>query len=250
MADIDERDVPRGRRPALATVQSGFGRRAAGFGLLLASASVLMAACSSVTSSHANPAGTTSSTVASTTSTTTSPPTAAPISTTSGSSETGIISTDGTIGSLRFGVSTEANIDAVAGVPVASVTASFAAPGRPDYHALGYGCSMTQVGSEPTLQAGEYCQTIYYLNTSTGTFQGFVTSSPMFRTSLGTTVGMSSSEAAGLEGQSAHYGCRRAIGPILGPDLRIYLDVGPTLTDNVTDIAVETLSNDVGLLFC
>jgi len=109
---------------------------------------------------------------------------------------------------------------------------------------------MTQVGSEPTLQAGEYCQTIYYLNTSTGTFQGLVTASPMFRTSHGATVGMSSTEAAGLEGQPAHYGCRRAIGPILGPDLRMYLDVGPNLTDSVTDIAVETLSNDVGVLFC
>jgi hypothetical protein len=109
---------------------------------------------------------------------------------------------------------------------------------------------MTQVGSEATLQAGEYCQSIYYLNTSTDTFQGFVTSSPMFRTSHGAAAGMPSSEAAGLEGQPAHYGCRRAIGPILGPDLRIYLDVGPNLTDSVTDIAVETLSNDVGVLFC
>jgi hypothetical protein len=165
-----------------------------------------------------------------------------------GNGGSGVVSTDGSVGSLKFGVSTQADVEAFAGPPQSTTGASI--PGFPAYTALEYLC-----GVPASLWN---CQTTYYLNTSTGLLEGFGTTSPNFHTSRGTTVGMSAAEAQRREDNKGSDGCQFGINLAPGTgvgaaNVRIFLPSNPTgsgLVGSVTEIASAAVSGDVGNLFC
>jgi hypothetical protein len=148
----------------------------------------------------------------------------------------------GGVDGLRFGTATEADIVGVFGNPAKRFEGSFSAPGRPDYIALSYDCP-------GPLGSGEFCTTTFFINKTTSTFEAFLTSSTQYETGEGATVGMSAQQASTLEDVSIQDGCRSDVGPIEYL-ARMYLDLSAPGAGQVSDIAMESLKNDVGLLFC
>jgi hypothetical protein len=181
------------------------------------------------------------------------------------SSQRGIVTTAGRVGSLQFGKSTEADVRAMVGTPDATLRASFSAPGYPEYDALGYDCSTTAAPGKTALVVqpavrGPYCATIYFVNTAKKTLAAFETTSPNYATESGTTVGMTPADAQQREGrQLIPHGCEgsfiqvgsfpydRAATPTDAVEL---IFVGPSTKDDVWMIATESNVNPVGLLFC
>lgn len=182
---------------------------------------------------------------------------------------TGVIGTDGSVGDLRFGSSTQADIRAAAGIPEVTSAASYPAPGTPDFKAVGYQCSPNVIpGAKPLLLSTgtlTFCVTVYYLNASTGLLEAFETASPNFHTTKGTTVGQSSAQAQQLEGQPPVVtGCGEGIA--LSSAATVVIEIStqgssPTSSGTVTDIRAETSKRfgppgitpgapGVGLLYC
>jgi hypothetical protein len=176
----------------------------------------------------------------------------------------GVVSLDGSVGNLRFGNSTQADVYAAAGTPAATAEGNFGLPGAPNYEALGYQCSSNPVpaanSTGPILNLGgpPYCLTVYYLDASTGLLEAFATASPNFRTTRGTTVGMTSAKAQQLEGQPDVDGCFEGISLAENNPATILIDIPnpagppPSPTDMVTELESETSAGapGVGLLFC
>ena len=136
---------------------------------------------------------------------------------------------------LQLGASYEADVRDAFGTPDATATGTFEVPNRPDYKALGYECSnqsaldLTPLHVQPQT-AGPYCRTVFYLNTTTERLAGFRTTSTVFHTEHGTTVGMTESEAQRREGRPAIAGCFGGItiGNLSPDDIQIEITVGAT----------------------
>jgi len=176
--------------------------------------------------------------------------------------EGGVLAVGGQIGPLQLGVSTEADLAADIGTPEATAVGNIDV-GLPNYIALGYDCSVIP-GAIPLVVEpqvlGPYCGTVYYLNVKTQTLAGFQTVSSRYETAEGTTVGMTSIEAAQREGQqpSGQASCLPDsirlgnMGGYVGTatPAQIEIWIGSEPTETVTDITVENSANPVGLLSC
>jgi hypothetical protein len=193
------------------------------------------------------PAGTTSSSSSSTTSTTTLPV-----------QPTNMIVTAESVGPLRFGSATAADVRSKVGTPDAEVRGSFGVSTLPDYEALGYRCSSTK--SDQRVHIGAYgsdtppyCSTVYFINVDTQTLAGFLTTASDDATARGTTVGMTEADAQRREGGPSIAGCFTGIrigsATPTGFD-RMFVFVGVHPNDQVTGIAVDDPSNSIGNLFC
>ncbi len=173
----------------------------------------------------------------------------------------GAITETGAVGSLQIGRSTQSEIEAAAGPPDDTTSGSFEAPGDPNYVALAYGCSQTQVGTALPFGANggaPYCLTVYFLDSTNGVLEAFSTASAHFHTANGTTIGTPSATAQHNEnGQFVGDGCgtpgitEYGQGPVT---IKIDIPIGSSgsagPSDPVTDINVESTKNPVGLLFC
>jgi hypothetical protein len=186
-------------------------------------------------------------------------------------SQGGVVTTSGRVGDLQLAQSTEADVRASIGAPDATTRGSFSAPGQkagdpalPDYDALGYGCGATAAPTRIPLAVqpavrGPYCATIYFINTSTKTLAAFETTSPTYLSAQATSIGMSPADAQQREGkQLIPHGCAGSfiqLGTFYqnGPGATgaaEFIFVGPTASNPVRMIAVESNVNPVGMLFC
>jgi len=168
-----------------------------------------------------------------------------------------IVTTSGTVGPLQFGVSTAADVQTAAGTPDSTATGTFSAPGLPDYQALGYDCSDQNPAGRLPLhvqpqEAGPYCRTIFYVNTTSQKLGAFATTSSQYETGHGTTAGMSNAEAQQRESVAPVYGCFGGIqlGDLKGTDTEVFIWVAKRPTDTVVQLAAEGASDQVGLMFC
>lgn len=203
------------------------------------------------------PAGTTSSSTSSSTSTSTS---------TSSSSTTTLprpqptikVVTAESVGSLRFGVATAADVRKDGGAPDADVRGSFGVSTLPAYEALGYRCSSTK--SDHGVHIGAYgsdtppyCRTVYFINVTTETLAGFLTTASGYATAQGTTVGVTEAGAQRREGRPSIAGCFTGIqigsAAPSGFD-RMFVFVGVHPNDLVTGIAADNSANSIGNLYC
>jgi hypothetical protein len=197
--------------------------------------------------------------------------TQAPVSTTSSSSSTSTstttpvppppkitVVTASSVGSLRFGVATAADVSRQVGAPDADVRGSFGTATLPGYQALGYDCS--NIKTKQGIHIGPYgsdtppyCHTVYFINVNTSTLAGFETTASNYSTARATTVGMTESAAQQREGRSAVAGCFTGIrigsAAPSGFD-RLFVFVGVRSTDQVSSIAADSSTNSVGVLFC
>ena len=177
-----------------------------------------------------------------------------PVSTTAVPPGPEVVSATG-VGSFQFGVTTEAQVEAVKGFPEQRAPGSFHAPNRPDYLALGYGCG-TSTSYQFELQVnGRYCATVYFVNTATGTLAAFITNSVGFQTAKGTVVGTGAQQASQREGLPVVHGCYAGIEVTAGGGapsvlLDVALGAGGQPTGPVIDIRAEATTDSVGLLFC
>jgi hypothetical protein len=176
----------------------------------------------------------------------------------------GVVSEQGTVGSLRFGSSTQADVQAFAGTPDATDAGSVEpdAPQFAPYKALGYQCSGTQTAVARPLGASIWCQTVYYLNARTGILVGFDTGAPSFHTTRGSTAGMSIGQAQQLEGQQSLSGCLVGIwlgtpygrsptgGAAPNPATVLIQTASGAVNNTVGDLQAESNSGGVGLFFC
>jgi hypothetical protein len=162
------------------------------------------------------------------------------------------------VGSLRFGVATAADVRSKVGAPDADVLGSFGVSTLPDYQALGYRCSSTK--SDHGVHIGAYgpdtppyCRTVYFINVDTHTLAGFLTTASGYATAQGTMVGMSEATARRREGRPSIAGCFTGIqigsAAPSGFD-RMFVFVGVHPNDLVTGIAVDDPANSIGNLFC
>lgn len=206
-----------------------------------------------------NPSNTTQKTVGTTSSTSSS-------SSTSTSSTTkpvppppkiNVVTAD-SVGSLRFGVATAADVRAQLGPPDADVRGSFGVSSLPAYQALGYRCSSTK--SDHGVHIGAYasdtppyCRTVYFINVDTHTLAGFLTTTSGYATAQGTTVGMTEAAAQRREGRPAIGGCFTGIqiGNVAPSGFdRMFVFVGVHPNDPVTGIAADNPANSIGNLYC
>lgn len=112
----------------------------------------------------------------------------------------GVVSQDGSVGSLRLDRSTRSDVQAFAGSP------DYVGAGRiaplmhqfPDFLALGYDCHASAYGiptlkldpsTGDTLPSHTDCQTVFYINQKTGKLAAFLTAAPAFRTTAGVRPG-------------------------------------------------------------
>ena len=170
----------------------------------------------------------------------------------------GTLTLGGQIGPLQLGVSTEADVVANVGTPDATATGNFGVS-FPNYLALGYDCSVipgaVPLVVQPLVEA-PYCGTVYYLNTKTQTLAGFNTISNRYTTAEGTRVGMSSTEAASREGQTARTGClplNIRLGNnegYAGPPTSVEINIFMSAHDTVSQLTADNVANQVGVLFC
>jgi pimeloyl-ACP methyl ester carboxylesterase len=168
----------------------------------------------------------------------------------------GVVATDGQVGSLALGVSTEADVDSALGRPDAAEAGTFEVPNTPNYRALGYQCVNTKTSNLIPLvtypqEEGPYCRTVYFIDAQTNRLGGFETVSNRYETANGTRVGMSSAEASRRERQPVQSGCFGGID--LNPTsarARVYVFAGPAPTGKVADISADSNTDSVGTLFC
>src|SRR2546423_12792562 len=127
----------------------------------------------------------------------------------------GVVSATGAVGTLRIDRSSEAAVRAFAGRPAFS-RAGRSDPSMPRYRALGYSCLRSPapgrrdpllIGPRGAPRSNVYCQTIYYVDLTSGKLAAFYTGSSAFHTPRGTRVGMSQSEAASRERSAPQGGC-------------------------------------------
>ena len=131
----------------------------------------------------------------------------------------GVVPSTGRVGGLQIDKSTPADIRRVAGAP------AFAGRGKTNavfagflasYEAFGYFCSRStsrSLGFDPGGAAPTHmrCQTVYFVNPTTGKFAGFWTDSTAFRTDKGSRPGTRQAAADRLEGAHAHVGALTGI---------------------------------------
>jgi len=138
----------------------------------------------------------------------------------------GTITPRGAVGALTLGMSTEADIIAVAGAPDATGHGQIDIL-YPKYKSLGYRCTKHAgpglwplgVGSP-----GPRCQTIYFINVGKGVLGSFYTGSSAFETARGTRIGMPAQAAARREHHPFLAGCDSGIfAP--GAKVTLYIDV-------------------------
>jgi hypothetical protein len=162
------------------------------------------------------------------------------------------------VGSLRFGIATAADVRSKVGTPDADVRGSFGMSTVPGYQALGYGCSSTKRDHGVHIGAygpdtPPYCRTVYFINVDTRTLAGFLTTASGYATAQGTTVGMTDAAAARREGRPAIGGCFTGIqigNATPSGQARMFVFVGVHPNDQVTGIAADNPANSIGSLFC
>lgn len=166
----------------------------------------------------------------------------------------GVVSATGAVGALRIDRSSEAAVRAFAGRPAFSRVGR-SDPSMPRYRALGYSCLRSPAaGRRDPLLAGPrgaprsnvYCQTIYYVDLSSGKLAAFYTGSVAFHTPRGTRVGMSQSEAARRERSAPQGGCNLQI---FQRTQTASLSL-PLTGGKVLDFELESNAQRVGLQFC
>jgi hypothetical protein len=178
-----------------------------------------------------------------------------------------IVTTSGAVGTLQIGTSTEAEVQDVAGPPQSTSIGNMVSGSTdnqsmvPNYRALGYNCN------PPSGDPIESCQTVYFLDASTGVLQSFATTSRSFRTTNGTTVGASVAMAEQLEGQQfSSPGCEPASIYLGGSATTTWVAIRSTDGQKVTSIESENSApadrsapepsgpypgnSGIGLLFC
>jgi hypothetical protein len=182
----------------------------------------------------------------------------------------GVVSEQGTVGPLRFGVSTQADVERFAGTPDATNEGTWDNTHTP-FKALGYQCSGTEnAGARPLPpSASLYCMSVYYVNANVGTLAGFETSSPVFSTRRGTTAGMSMARAELLEGRQTLHGCLTGIwlgdpygspangGPPSNP-AAVFIGAAPGVknaasgveNNTVGDLEADSTTRTIGLFAC
>jgi len=105
-----------------------------------------------------------------------------------------IVRVDGRVGPFRIGVTTEAQLRALAGKPDSVENQFFPPRKTPVGHTLYYRC-------------GPGCRTAYSINNTTGRLSDFESSSPHFVTERGSRVGMPAAQAARRERRQLVPGC-------------------------------------------
>ena len=162
------------------------------------------------------------------------------------------------VGSLRFGIATAADVRSTVGSPDADVRGSFGVSSLPAYQALGYRCSSTKSANAVHIGAygsdtPPYCRTVYFINVDTHTLAGFVTTESGYATAQGTTVGMTEADARRREGRPSVAGCFTGIqigSAAPSGFARMFVFVGVHPNDVVTGIEVDNPANSIGSLFC
>lgn len=195
------------------------------------------------------PAATTSSSTSTSTSPTTTPVPPKP--------KIAVVTAE-SVGSLRFGIATAADVRSTVGSPDADVHGSFGVSSLPAYQALGYRCSSTKSANAVHIGAygpdtPPYCRTVYFINVDTHTLAGFVTTESGYATAQGTTVGTTEADARRREGRPSVGGCFTGIrigsAAPSGFD-RMFVFVGVHPNDVVGGIEVDNPSNSIGSLYC
>jgi hypothetical protein len=168
----------------------------------------------------------------------------------------GVVRPDGRVGPLVIDRSTPADVRRFAGAPAFDGLGTFEI-GVGYYRALGYECSPRADGVNPGAyrRTGTRCRTIYFINRRTGKLAAFWTDSKRFRSSAGTTLGMSATKAAHLEHRAVvvggfdgiERGTHRATLRIEAPCSG--LRAGRCVVGHVTAFALESSVHGVGLLF-
>ena len=176
------------------------------------------------------------------------------------------MSSDGTVGQFRLGLTVRSPLVAALG-PAEATAHGMAGVFQPQpFNALGYQCSPgdpNQSGSMPfavrpvpgqetsrsspdTPLPGPFCQTIYYLN-SAGILEGFFTASPSFATAKGTRVGMTTAEAQAREGAAATTACYAGIMVTTPGSARVLVGIPSGATPVPSSAPVRGLEADAGL---
>jgi len=99
-----------------------------------------------------------------------------------------IVHADGRVGQFRIDVTTKAQLVAALGQPRMTEPATSARSRKPAGVRLVYSC-------------GTNCDTVYSFSNRTGKLSDFASASPSFRTERGAGVGLTSTQAAKLEGK-------------------------------------------------
>ena len=173
-----------------------------------------------------------------------------------------VISLSGRVGKLHFGFSTERDVIRAIGAPQHTAEDNFHLGAyTPEYRALGYQCGraapyrrrLTYYGHH-----GPYCRTIYYVNLESGVLGSFWTTSHIYRTAHGTTIGMGQRDASRREHKPATGGCfdgiserSRAIAleiEIVGSHYQ--RRTGHIVGGYVYSFSIDSRSEGLGLLFC
>jgi hypothetical protein len=168
-----------------------------------------------------------------------------------------VVSTFGSIGTLRLDTSSAHAIRVAIGRPDAVRTGSEFGSGR--YRALGYDCTSRKRNARwPLLERGPYCLTVFFVNDRTGKLGSFYTASRRYVEAHGVRIGITTAAAERLLHRVVHVGCeqnlyfssRRA-------DLTIAFDGGmmikPSLRlrgGHVRAFALHSHLNDVGVFDC
>jgi hypothetical protein len=178
-----------------------------------------------------------------------------------------IVSLVGQIGAAKLGRTTVAEVQKLIGAPEAEADDNFQFPGAPQYTALGYGCSGEPARDRRALtyydrSGGPYCRTVYYINQGSEVLGSFWTSSPGFHTSHGTHVGVTQQTASRRERRRATVGCHTGI---LEASRTVTIHIGIAggrfqsgprgqpdrlVGGRVAELAIDSHSDGVGLLFC
>jgi pimeloyl-ACP methyl ester carboxylesterase len=132
-----------------------------------------------------------------------------------GSGQTIPISATGAIGPLQTGVSTRADVLAFAGTPDYDAHGREVAGGPTSaFEVLGYGCRVLQPTANDLsliyvsgISGQHACETLFYIDSSSGKLVVFATASSRYRDAHGIGVGMPTAQASALSGQVAVVGC-------------------------------------------
>jgi hypothetical protein len=172
-----------------------------------------------------------------------------------------VVSLSGSIGSLRLGASSQAEVVAAMGPPEREFTGNFENLSYPAFVGLGYECGSRPIsyGWIVGAEGPPYCETFYYIDQLTGTLGAMWTTSVRYETSGETTVGMPGQVAASKERQRAVSGCGQAIFESNSETSLDLIIAGGRLTQpgeyleggQVSAVMVESRQQaPIGLLFC